>query len=344
MYFNNILVIGHRNIGDILFNLSVLKPLKTAFPRSNIIFLTSQNGAEFLKENPYISEIYIYKKDFKSRFQRIQHVLGLILKLRSYKFDVILNLKSGSLLHLFLRRNLTWRISSRNQQTETKRNKHAIDSYLDILEENGIKFSRKDIDLRIHTGPTEKNAVDTILKVHGYDSHKKTVVFVPFANWSGKEWSLQNYGELAKKVARECGIQVVFVGGPDDRPKMENIKTYQNYFIDLVGALTLRQLAALYEKAFAVVGGDTGPFHLASSVGAIPLCLFGATSHKRARPYFYPENVVIGDKDIGCNPCYPGKNPHNCKIYHETTPCMKDITLDKVFQKFLQVTQDDTST
>ncbi len=336
---NNILVIGHRNIGDILQNLSVLKPLKKSFPHSTVFFVTSPHGVELLKGNPYVSKTFIYRKDFKNKFKRIFHVLELILKLRAVKFDIIINLKSGSYLHFFLRKKNTWRISSLNQKDETKRIKHAIDSYLDVLEEKKLIFSRNDIDMRIVTDATEKNKVNMLLKSCGYDFKKKIVVFIPFANWSAKEWSLLYYGELAKRITTQCGYQVVFVGGADDRHKINAVEAYKSYFIDFVGKLSLRELSALYERTYVAIGGDTGPFHLACNMNVIPLCLFGATSYKRARPYFHPDNIVICEKDIGCNPCYPGKKPHECKIYHDMTPCMKEIQQDKVFQKFLQVTQ-----
>lgn len=163
------------------------------------------------------------------------------------------------------------------------------------------------------------------------------IIMAPFSAWHAKEWNLLNYAQLAKKLTLEHGKRVIFVGGPRDIEKMTAIKSYQPHFNDLVGKLSLKELAALYDKAELVIGADSGPFHLASNMRRKALGIFAPTTYFRGRPYFEPKNIVFCDTHLGCNPCIPGRKFMACKVWDRTTPCMEQITFDRVYRKTLDI-------
>src|SRR3989344_4031587 len=98
--FQNILVIAHSNIGDVLHNMAVLKPIKKTFPNASVTVLTSSIGKTILEGNPYITQILTF--DRFGQQKNIKERLSLIWQLRKKKFDLVVNLKSGSYLPYLL--------------------------------------------------------------------------------------------------------------------------------------------------------------------------------------------------------------------------------------------------
>ena len=81
-------------------------------------------------------------------------------------------------------------------------------------------------------------------------------------------------------------------------------------------------MAPILERAKLVVSGDSGPMHIAVSVGTNVVALFGPTSPDITGPYG-EGNYVVMKKDIGCDvPCYD----FSCK----DNRCMKAISVDNV--------------
>jgi len=54
----------------------------------------------------------------------------------------------------------------------------------------------------------------------------------------------------------------------------------------------LRELAWILQKAEAVIGGDTGPLHLADALGTKVVGLYGPTDPRRNGPYHQPQHVI----------------------------------------------------
>jgi ADP-heptose:LPS heptosyltransferase len=87
----------------------------------------------------------------------------------------------------------------------------------------------------------------------------------------------------------------------------------------------LKQLAALFERASAVVSTDTGPMHLAVAMGTPVVALFGPTSPGRTGPHGDGHTVLRSP--VPCSPCFSKR----C-IAREVEPmaCMKGITPEAV--------------
>lgn len=326
--YSNILIIGHtnRNIGDVCHNMSILKPLRLAFPDAKISILTSPVGKIILDQSPYLSEMFVLSKRKKGTFERFKEQLELAGSLRERKFDLVINLKSGSYFGHFLGAPV-WSM---------KKGGHIIDMHLDILRKRQFSVNSKDVDMKIVVTVSERTALEDILRKEGWDAFRKTVVFAPFSNWHAKEWNLENFARLAQRLTGAYPFQIVFVGGEEDRGKMKKIEGYQKSYIDLVGKISLRGLAALYEKAMLVVGMDSGPFHLAGNQSVPAIGIFAPTDHRRYGSYWTRDLTVYCEEDLGCNPCSPGKKMLACGVYHRTTPCMERISIEKVYKNIIK--------
>ena len=109
---------------------------------------------------------------------------------------------------------------------------------------------------------------------------KGRIVLLPGAGRPEKQWP--RFGELAKQI----GGDALVAWGPRERELAEGVGA------DVAPQTSLRELAFLLEHAKAVVGGDTGPLHLAAALGAPVVGIYGPTNPLRNGPYGQLDRVV----------------------------------------------------
>jgi ADP-heptose:LPS heptosyltransferase len=90
-----------------------------------------------------------------------------------------------------------------------------------------------------------------------------------------KQWPIARYGQVARVIAAR-GIAPVVIGGPPERGLAAAIREACPAALDLTGRTSIPDLAAIAAGAALVLGNDTGPVHLAASVGAPTIVLFSA--------------------------------------------------------------------
>jgi heptosyltransferase-1 len=113
-------------------------------------------------------------------------------------------------------------------------------------------------------------------------SRKTTVLLAPTAGWGAKQWPSNHFAELAKAL-RHAGCRVLINAAAPDEPIAAEIAVRSGAE---VLACTLPQLIALCRRVDLVLGGDTGPVHLAAALGRRVVALFGPTDPARNGPYF----------------------------------------------------------
>ena len=107
------------------------------------------------------------------------------------------------------------------------------------------------------------------------DDLRGAVVLLPGAGKANKLWPVDRFAEVARHVGRKA----LAVWGPGERPLAEAIGAR------LAPPTTLRELAWILQHASLVIGGDTGPLHLAAALGTRVIGLYGPTNPRRNGPY-----------------------------------------------------------
>lgn len=144
------------------------------------------------------------------------------------------------------------------------------------------------------------------------------------ANWATKKWPLDYFVELAKRLPDD--VSIALLGGPEDRAAAEALRAElgdERSIRDATGG-TLDALIAEIERCTLVIGGDTGPIHIARAFG-IPVCaLFGPTPPE-AHAFVQVDRVMTVPLD--CRPCHP-HGPAVCPKGHHK--CLRDLGPDRV--------------
>lgn len=147
------------------------------------------------------------------------------------------------------------------------------------------------------------------------------VVLHPGASVPARAWPAQRCAEAVEALTA-AGHRVLVTGGPGERELTAAVAGSSG--VDLGGATTLPEMAALLDGAAAVVVGNTGPAHLAAAVGTPVVSLFApVVPTVRWAPYGVP-TVLLGDQDAPCR----GTRARECPVPGH--PCLTSVTADDV--------------
>lgn len=331
MQTKRILIFNVNWLGDVLFSTATIRNIQRNFPDSFIACIIPSRCYPVLKGNPQLNEIIIF--DEKDRHRSLFAKLKFIRYLKSKRFDTVF------LLHRsFSRALICWltgipqRIGyytkkrsfllTKNIIAPGKDTIHRIDYYLNIIEKAGLKLEDRFTEFFI--SEQDLKFVEDFLDKESISKNDFLVAINPGGNWFPKRWPKEYWASLADKLISEFGAKVIITGSVSDIGLVKEIKNLMKEKpIISCGIFNLTQLGALSKRLDLFITADTGPLHIANSIGTKKIiALFGPTSPKITGPYPL-KNVIILSKDIGCKiPCYVV----DCK----DSRCMKAITVDDV--------------
>jgi len=322
-----ILIIRLSSLGDILHALPAFADLRASFPNSKIDWLVSEKHKSLLSAVRGIDAIRTLGAKAYGDFP----LRSLIRDLRSQHYDYAIDFQgllktaalsflSGARTRLGFSRGLVreypahWFYNRTQPKPQGQFHVLQLNRMLAGLT-GAVPVSAP---LEFCVPESDSRLVASMLRKEQLTDY---VVINPGGGWPTKRWSLQKYGDLTKKIAVELGLPVVLTTGPGE-------ETYYQAIADHCGSVQPRhfpisflQLIPLYQKAHLIVGGDTGPFHLACALGAPVVGIFGPTSPVRNGPWRSEDDVVA--HTLPCSFCYG----RSCPTKNE---CM-DISVDEVF-------------
>ncbi len=109
----------------------------------------------------------------------------------------------------------------------------------------------------------------------GVGEHDQFVIVHPGSGSPAKCWPLEHFVALAGAIAP---LRAVFVLGPVELERWGGTVAEITSRFPTIVAPSLTLLAGLCGEAVALVGNDSGPAHLAATVGTPTVALFGPTS------------------------------------------------------------------
>lgn len=109
------------------------------------------------------------------------------------------------------------------------------------------------------------------------------VLLDPGAGWGAKRWPAERYAGVATQLRNE-GYNVVVNAGPGEESLAGAVVALSDSAASMFRA-TISELIALTRRAALVIGGDTGPVHLASALGRPVVGIFGPTDPARNGPF-----------------------------------------------------------
>jgi ADP-heptose:LPS heptosyltransferase len=152
-----------------------------------------------------------------------------------------------------------------------------------------------------------------------------------------KQWALDRFGGVAARLARTHRAALVLSGSGEDRPLVDEVKTFippSAACLDVCGRVDLVTLGAFLERAGVVITGDTGPMHLAAALDVPLVAVFGPSDPRRWGPASDRARVVTAD--LPCRPCNRIRRPPERWGGH-VPDCLAGVSADAVYEAAAQL-------
>ena len=179
--------------------------------------------------------------------------------------------------------------------------------------------------------PDAEEDVKQILSSKGVCEDDYVIIVNPGGNWDLKRWPSESFSRLISGLLGNFNAKIIISGANKDISLVKKINSLAfSEAINFTGETNLKQLMVLMKKANLVISGDSGPLHIANSVGSEVIGLFGPTRPEITGPRGSGRAHII-QYDVGCNrePCYHLMCPDNI--------CMQSITAGEVLEIVRQI-------
>jgi ADP-heptose:LPS heptosyltransferase len=197
--------------------------------------------------------------------------------------------------------------------------RHIIDKNLSLLKTVDIETGERGFPMSV---PEEMvGRAEVALDSMGLIDY---VVINPGAGWVTKKWSPERYGELAHQIHSHWDLKSLVIWGPGEESAARTVEESSNGAAQMAPLTRLREIIPFLTRSKLFVGGDTGPFHIASALGVPVVGVFGPSDPAQNGPFASEDEVVW--KQVSCSPCYKRRCPGL------GTVCLTDIEVPEVLE------------
>jgi heptosyltransferase I len=259
---------------------------------------TSDAQSDRCKSRPLVDRIYpVPTKEWGRRWFRRQtlvEILALRLDLRAAEYDAVLDLQ-GSIRSAVV----AWLTGCRRIIGEANpRETPARWLFTEQVKTTGVHVIEQDIELTAAVAgdtltpagaplPVDEQAEDWCDRLpelkEAVWTARPVVLLHPGGGWGAKRWPADRYGAVAEEFAMRGG-EVLINAGPGEEDLAAQVTAAANGRATIVSC-SLPQLIALTRRVSLVIGGDTGPLHLACALGKPVVGVYGPTDPRRNGPY-----------------------------------------------------------
>ncbi len=251
-----VLFVSSNRIGDAVITCGVLDHVIRTHPGARITVACGPAAAGVFQRTPGLERVILVEKH-KSDV----HWLKLWWQVVRQRWDLVLDLKGSALGYLvWTRRRAAYRPGPGRK----------FEQYAAVL---GVRPAPLPV---VWTAAADEARAGTVL------AHATLCVgFGPTANWDGKLWPADRFAALAARLRATLppGAAIAILGGPGPRERAMAAPVLAAIpdAIDLCGALTLAETAAVIRRCVLYVGNDSGLMHLAAATGTPTIGLCGST-------------------------------------------------------------------
>ena len=260
---NNILIIKHGALGDLIQITSSLKSIRQKYPDSKITLLTDIKFKFFSDRIIFVDEI-IYEN--RPSFFRIDKWLTIILKIIKRRFSIVFDLQNSdrtSVYHFFIKLFNPKTVWSGNRRGG--KFKYHPKNFESIPIKDRIKNQLVLMDIEIYDKPDiswmmKKNIINL--------PNNDFVILLPGSSpeHKHKRWPAEKFAELANYLKEKKIDSIILGQSHSEGEELKKIKLLAPKIIDFSDQ-DLDCLATTASKAIGAIGNDTGPTFVAAAAG-----------------------------------------------------------------------------
>lgn len=316
---HNILVITLSNIGDVILTTPVFSLLCDSFPSARLSVVTGPKGVPVFHNSETVDRVIEFDKRMSWREK-----LKFILRLRKESFDLIVDLRNTLIPFLVRAKYRTPLVMGSSSLSMRQRHLDRLRPFLEVdHRKNTFNF---------FTEEERQSGLSKLKQEIPYGEDREFVVVAPGAGSELKRWGLSGFRELVQHFL-DLSRAVVLVGNEKEKVLgMELGPVDHGRYANLIGRLTIREVAGLISQAALVVANDSAVMHLGHELERPTVSIFGPTSeHKYGRVGVSYRTVRL---NLECTPC---EQP-TCRFLHRA--CLDDLPASTVIQTCEELLRD----
>jgi heptosyltransferase II len=267
-----ILAIRNDRFGEFLLNIPVFRAVKETYPGVKLHVVVAPSVKDIAKAVPFIDKVIARRQNtffledlaflFRMKFEAYDAALVLNPSKRWHHMVswATIPLRAGYARkhHFMLNRTVA--------DNKGLGKRHEVDCNLDVAALIGAFTKDKSLTLNIPDALRE-----SVVSKFGLLPQERLIAVHPWTSDPVKQWPLENFEELVRRLAAAFTGKIIIIGKPE---KWHEAVKFPSGVIDLTGKTTLLEAAAILTHCRCLVSCDSGPVHLAASVGTPVVALF----------------------------------------------------------------------
>ncbi len=335
-----ILVLRLGAMGDLIHLSATLASIKAQHPNCDIHLMTSAMYQEMANCIPSVSKVWTFNKN------KLGDLCQKAFRARREGFTAGINLQPSVKTHLFFTlagilpcaSYKKQKLKQRGREQRSLKRFHAVEDFYQpfrrILDLSDSAHFRTKLLL------PNKSEPDSISATKNNPTYHIGIIPGVGAKRSNRAWSTKQYQELLQQLIERVEsaalpikkLNISIIGGPDEVELGNAIATtHPQHVTNACGTLSILETAQLLQDCDLVIGGDTGPTHLASSLGCPMVSIYGPTAVSRTGPVssVHADRIttIVPPEDLLCWPCEAPVCPLSDE---ENMACMHQITVQDV--------------
>jgi ADP-heptose:LPS heptosyltransferase len=317
------LVVRLGSLGDIVHTFPAVGGLRETFPNPQITWLTHPRWELLIRSSGLASEIWA------TETRSLTSIRVIVGRIRAAEFTTAIDYQglwksAGLPLAAGVKRRIGFSSQTIREfgvpilYTERVRctTTHIADQNGELSVRAGARSGVASFALRV---PEDAEAsVRAYLREQTLDRY---IVLSPGGGWRSKCWPAERFGALCQMIYRSLGLRSVVNYGPGEDDLAQALCAAAGDARPLLYNGELGPLMALLKNSCCIVGGDTGPLHLAVALGTPAVALFGPTDPARNGPYRSADIVLRAAGAV---------RDHSRRL--ETDASMLALEVDAVFE------------
>jgi heptosyltransferase-1 len=314
-------------MGDIVHAMVVLQYIKKQIPKCQIDWIVEEIFVDVLKYNPHIDNILpinlkSIKKDKKQLFSQIT----LVKKYAQNNYDLVIDaqgLVKSAIVSKILGKNCGF---DKNSIREKIASYFYKKSFFIPYEENVIKRNYFLVmkSLKLNENILDLSTKESFLFFRKEDKEitlpflsvkEKNIVYILGSSWKSKVYPKEKFVEIINKLD---GNHLLVWGSDEEKKSAEYIARQCN--AKMLPKMTLNELKALISSANLVIGGDSGPTHMAWALNRPSITIFGPT------PSYRNTLTTSINRVLDCG------NKVDPKDLDKSDYCIREIQVEKILK------------
>jgi len=325
-----ILILEPFNLGDAVSLGTMFSPLKLRFPEAELHLWVKRCGAEYYASESRINKIFEVNFPWTGA-NGTTFGWGAFLKqvrqLRKERYDIGIDTRGEPRTQILL---LLAGCRRRLGHTNYMCSNVQLHGFL-LTDSTGklpaIPRSQMNSEILKTIGcRVEQPMMIATPGKHPPGYHPRVVIH-PGGGWKYKLWPTDRWIRFLNHLVERNSYDLLLIGAPGDKVHIDSILSQLQHPLP-TQLTTLLELKSVISRSDLFICLDSGPMHIASSLGKPALALFGPAAIPVWRPIAPGSRVVHRQDDYPCAPCL------SLMCIHPEFNCMAAITVDMVMGAF----------